>query len=112
MNKFGLLCAAAAIVAPVSAYAQQITAAIEGEVRSAAGAVLPGATVQVTDTRTGQTINLTADAEGRFAARNLTAGGPFTVAVSANGFQGQTVENLTTTTQGATTLTFTLCTTS
>lgn len=93
---------------PVAGYAQQITTSIEGQVTDANGAPLPGAGIVITDMRTGAARNLTADNEGRFATRGLTAGGPYSVTASSNGYQGQTVEGLVTSLQGATTLTFAL----
>lgn len=103
-----LLCAASVLAMPVAAYAQQITTSIEGQVTDASGAPLPGATVVVTDMRTGAARNLTVGNDGRFATRGLTAGGPYTVTATSSGYQGQTVEGLVTSLQGATTLTFAL----
>ena len=103
-----LLCAASVLALPVAAYAQQITSSVEGQVTDANGASIGGATVEVTDTRTGAVRTLSTDSEGRFAARGLTVGGPYTVTANASGFQGQTVEGLNTSIQGATTLTFAL----
>jgi outer membrane receptor for ferrienterochelin and colicin len=103
-----LLCAASIFAMPVAAYAQQITSSIEGQVTTAAGAPVPGAQVVVTDVRTGSTRTLTTDSDGRFVLRNLTVGGPYTIAATADGFQGQTVEDINTSLQGATTLTFAL----
>lgn len=93
---------------PSVAAAQQITSGITGTVTSEAGQPLAGARVAVTDTRTGQTVDLTADAEGRFSAQNLTTGGPYTVTATADGFQGQTVQDIQITLQGNTQLTFSL----
>ena len=103
-----LLSVASVLAMPVAAYAQQITSSIEGQVTDANGAAVAGATIEVTDTRTGSVRTLSTDSEGRFAARGLTIGGPYTVTANASGFQGQTVENLQASLQGATTLTFTL----
>ena len=44
----------------------------------------------------------------RFAATGLVTGGPYSVAATANGFEGQTVEGIQTTLQGNTGLTFAL----
>ncbi len=93
---------------PSVALAQQITTSIQGQVTNESGAAVPGATVSVTDTRTGNTQTFTANAEGLFSAQNLTTGGPYTVTASASGFQGQTVEQIFTSLQGATQLTFAL----
>src|SRR5687768_1808722 len=101
MNKFKLLCAAAAIVAPATAfiapvaYAQEITASVSGQVRDEAGAPISGATVIVTDTRTGAARTTTTGSDGLFAAQGLVTGGPYTLSVQAPGYQGQTVEDVT-----------------
>lgn len=103
-----LLCAASVLAMPVAAYAQQITSSIEGQVTNAAGAPVSGAQVIITDVRTSSERTVTTDSDGRFVVRNLTVGGPYTLAATADGFQGQTVEGINTSLQGATTLTFAL----
>ncbi len=114
MTKFRLLCAAAAILTPAvtfvapAAYAQEITASVSGQVTGAGGAPISGASVTVTDTRTGAERNLTTDADGNFNALGLITGGPYTVSVEAPGHQGQTLQNLNLTIQGTTELTFAL----
>jgi outer membrane receptor protein involved in Fe transport len=100
--------AAAALCLPVAAYAQQITTGIEGTVTDATGAPVAGATVTVTDTRTGVSRTQTTGAGGQFTADNLTPGGPYQVSASAPGFEGQTVNDITTSLQGNTRLTFEL----
>lgn len=102
----GLTMATAFVAAPAAA--QQITTGIQGTVSDDAGNPLPGATVVVTDTRTGETRNLTTDANGSFGAGNLTTGGPYEIAVTANGFEGQTIGEVFTSLQGNTDLAFTL----
>ena len=99
---------AAFALAPSVALAQQITTAIQGQVTNESGAPIPGAQVTVTDTRTGNTQEYTTNAQGLFSAQNLTTGGPYTVSATASGYQGQTVEQITTSLQGATQLTFNL----
>jgi outer membrane receptor for ferrienterochelin and colicin len=108
MKKFPLFCAAAALAMPVAAYAQQITTTIEGQVTTETGEPVSGATVTITDTRTGQEQTVTTGADGRFSARGLTTGGPYTVTGNAPGFQGQAVQQIFTSLQGATTLTLAL----
>src|SRR5688572_1122755 len=93
---------------PTAAAAQQITTSIQGQVTNEAGQALSNAIVTVTDTRTGNTQEFTTNAQGLFTAQNLTTGGPYTVTATADGFQGQTVEGINTSLQGATELTFTL----
>ena len=101
------LSATAAMVAAPAA-AQQITTSIQGTVLGDNGAPLAGAEVTVTDTRTGASRTVTTGAAGSFNAPNLVVGGPYTVSVSAPGFEGQTLNDINTSLDGATDLTFTL----
>lgn len=100
--------AAVALSVPAAAYAQQLTTSIEGTVTDASGAPVAGAAVTVTDTRTGVTRTQTTGNGGQFTVDNLTPGGPYEVAASASGLEGQTVNDITTSLQGATRLTFNL----
>lgn len=100
------LSAAATIATPAAA--QQITSGIEGTVSDEAGAAIPGATVTIVDTRTGQTRTLTAGDNGGFRVGSLVPGGPYTVTATAPGFEGQTVENQFTSISGNTSYSFNL----
>lgn len=100
--------AVAALVIPAAASAQQITSGIVGTVVDDSGAPVSGASVTVTDTRTGATRTLSTNASGAFSATGLVTGGPYTVAANADGYEGQTVNDIVTTLQGNTSLTFTL----
>ena len=88
MNKFGLFTAAAAvaIVAPSTAYAQETTSSIRGDVSSAEGAVA-GAEVTVTHVPSGTQSTSTTDESGSFSAAGLRVGGPYTVGIVAPGFE-------------------------
>ena len=116
MKKSILLRSCAALVTPFAAtmfvpsvaHAQQITTSIRGQVTDQAGQPLAGAVVVVTDTRTGASQDTTSDAGGLFNATNLSTGGPYTVTATAAGYQGQTVNDINTTLQGPTQLTFAL----
>ena len=114
MKKLFLLCSSALVapmaitVVPVPAMAQQITTEITGQVTNSSGAPIANATVTITDTRTGSTQESTTGSDGLFTARNLQTGGPYTVTAVAQGYQGQTVEQIITNLQGATQLTFSL----
>lgn len=94
--------------APAPAAAQQITTSVTGQVKSESGTPLANATVIVTDTRTGNAVQSTTSREGLFNVTNLPTGGPYTVTASADGYQGQTVPDVSTNLQGPTQLTFSL----
>ncbi len=84
MRKFALLCAAAAIVAPAAAYAQETTSSIRGEVTQG-GTPVAGAEVTVTHDPSGTTSTATTNADGTFGVSGLRVGGPFTVEVNSGG---------------------------
>lgn len=109
-----LLAASAATVsmvgglAAVPAYAQQITSGVQGEVRGSDGAPIAGATIEVTDTRTGTTRTLVTDGSGLFRADGLVAGGPYSISAAASGYEGQQIDDVVLTIQGNSAVTFTL----
>ncbi len=99
---------AAAVALPAPLAAQQITSGVEGVVTDDQGAAIRGATVVVTDTRTGQSRTLVTGAEGQFRFDSLVTGGPYTVTATSAGFEGQTVEGVLINLQGNARLTFSL----
>ena len=74
--------AAAALILPMSAYAQETTSVIRGTVTSS-GAPVAGASVVITDTQTGARSTVTSDANGAFNSSGLRPGGPYTVEVTS-----------------------------
>jgi outer membrane receptor for ferrienterochelin and colicin len=103
-----LMAISAATVIAAPAQAQQITTGIQGQVSDDNGAAIGGATVAITDTRTGATRTITTGADGRFASTGLVTGGPYRIAVTAADYEGQTIEDVFTSLQGNTDLRFTL----
>lgn len=93
MKKFALLCAAAAIVAPAPALAQETTGAVRGQVTSN-GAPVAGATVVVVHEPSGTISSVNTDSSGSFSANGLRVGGPYTVEVTADGFDNYKVTDL------------------
>jgi hypothetical protein len=79
-----LICgvAAAALVAPMAAAAQETTSSIRGSVTSA-GAPVVGAEVTVVNVPSGTRTTTTTGNDGSFVASGLRVGGPFTVSVSS-----------------------------
>ncbi len=90
------------------AAAQQITSGFEGTVRDEQGNPISGASVVVTDTRTGQARTVTTSANGQFRSASLVPGGPYTITATAPNFEGQTVEDVFINLQGNTQFTFEL----
>lgn len=91
-RKLGFLAAliAAAVFLIVPAYqaqAQSIYAVIHGTITDTTGAVIPGATVTALDTATGIHTTVQTNASGYYTFPQLQIGGPYTVTVTANGFQ-------------------------
>jgi hypothetical protein len=67
--------------------------AISGTVTDSTGAVIPAATVVVTNQATGVSRTLTTDTSGFYSAESL-ASGLYTIAVSKPGFQGNTTRGI------------------
>ncbi|WP_086738685.1 TonB-dependent receptor [Erythrobacter colymbi] len=74
------------------AFAQETTSSVRGDVVDQSGNPVIGATVVVTHVPSGTTSTQTTDGEGGFNAAGLRLGGPFTVEVSAPGFETVTQE--------------------
>ena len=71
----------AALLTAAPARAQLSTAEINGRVTDSSGAVLPGATVTMTQTATGLTRSVVTDASGSYLISNLPTG-PYRLEVS------------------------------
>jgi outer membrane receptor for ferrienterochelin and colicin len=95
-KKFAGGVALAAISAGLTpaAFAQVTTSSVQGTVSKADGTPSGDATVTITDTRTGFTRTVTSTPTGAFDIRNLSVGGPYTVAVSAPGEQPTQVTDI------------------
>ena len=76
---------AVAVAAAAPALAQNTTAAVGGRVVDAAGQAAAGASVTIQHLESGSTNNLVTDADGRFNARGLRVGGPYTITISKSG---------------------------
>ena len=86
---FTLLVMSSLTLLPAEALAQgETTSAIVGQVRDLSGALVPGATVTITDQDTGLKRSATTDDSGRFNFPQLKPG-TYSVAVEAPGFAPQ-----------------------
>jgi len=92
--KFMLALAVLVLAVPLSVVAQEQTSSIRGTVNSADGSPAAGATVRVTDTRTGSGRSSTTNESGTFTATALKIGGPYTVTISASGHASQTITDV------------------
>ncbi|WP_317203082.1 TonB-dependent receptor [Janthinobacterium sp.] len=72
-------------LAAAPAFAQNTTSAIGGRISGSDGQPAGGATVTIVHTESGSASNVVTDAEGRYVARGLRAGGPYTITISKNG---------------------------
>jgi hypothetical protein len=80
-------------MSPPPASAQAVSGTILGTVRDATGAALPGATVTLTNTGTGFTRSVVADASGEFTAP-LIPTGTYSVTGEMNGFKKVSLSNV------------------
>ena len=96
MRHLRLGCAIAALVAPMAVHAQDTASSIRGQVTNDAGEGIASATVVITHTPSGTRTTQTTDGSGGFNASGLRLGGPYTVAVTAPGFDpaSETIANL------------------
>ncbi len=67
------------------AYAQSTSASLGGTVIDAQGQPATGAEVTITHSTSGTVSNVTTDAAGRYAARGLRVGGPYTITITKDG---------------------------
>lgn len=92
MSKLTLGLVAALAAAP--AFAQSTSAGVGGQVMSAAGQPVVGAEVTITHTESGTVSRATTDASGRYTARGLRVGGPYTITITKPGAGTKTEEGV------------------
>jgi hypothetical protein len=83
LTKLALALSIALAGAP--ALAQNTTSALGGRITSPDGAPAAGASVQIIHTESGSVSTVTTDAQGRYVARGLRTGGPYTIIITKNG---------------------------
>ena len=83
LTKLALALSIALAGAP--ALAQNTTSAVGGRITSPDGAPAAGASVQIIHTESGSVSTVTTDAQGRYIARGLRTGGPYTIIITKNG---------------------------
>jgi hypothetical protein len=74
------------LLAASSAFGQVISASVNGAVLDPAGAAVPGAKIHAVNTSTSLGINTTSDSDGRYTFPSVPPGGPYSITVTAAGF--------------------------
>lgn len=92
MSKIALGLMVALAAAP--SFAQSTSAGVGGVVTSADGAPVAGAEVTITHIESGTVSRATTDASGRYNARGLRVGGPYTISVVKAGAGTDTEDNI------------------
>lgn len=82
------------LVAPGAALAQETTSSVRGTITQPDGSPASGASVRVTDTRTGTSRTTTTSDTGQFSASGLRVGGPYTIVVEAAGAAPQSITDV------------------
>ena len=89
-----VLCVVVALLLPAVIAAQAVTGTILGLITDSTGAVMPGTTVTLTNTGTGQVRAVTTDANGEYTAPSLTTG-RYVVKAELSGFKTVSVPDIT-----------------
>ena len=89
-----LLCVVVALLVPAVIAAQAVTGTILGLITDSTGAVMPGTSVTLTNTGTGQVRTVTTDANGEYTAPSLTTG-RYVVKAELSGFKTVSVPDIT-----------------
>lgn len=91
-SKLALGLVAAMAAAPV--FAQSTSSGVGGQVTGNNGQPVAGAEVTITHIESGTVSRVTTDANGRYSARGLRVGGPYTIVISKDGVGSKTEENV------------------
>ncbi len=83
LTKLALALSIALSAAP--AFAQNTTSAVSGRVAGPDGNPVAGAQVSIVHAESGSVSNVVTDEQGRYAARGLRVGGPYTITMTKNG---------------------------
>jgi hypothetical protein len=88
--------------------AQEITSSITGIVRTPEGQAVTGVTATLIDSRDGRRQSVSSDARGTIHFRSISPGGPYTVRISAEGYENLVITDLNTDVAGTSTFTVSL----
>lgn len=99
---------AALLIAPLTGFAQETTTTVRGTVLTPSGTPAAGASVSVTDTRTGSVRSVTTGANGTFTVRGLVVGGPYEIGVNTSDYKQALITDVYTNLSSAATFTIPL----
>ncbi|MEO8649551.1 MAG: TonB-dependent receptor, partial [Acidobacteriota bacterium] len=93
---FGMLVIISALLTlmPVLTSAQAVSG-VTGVVSDAAGAIVPGATVTLTDTKTSKELTTKTNDQGVYSFNNVSPGDGYKIAFTLSGFQTLTISDIT-----------------
>ena len=91
---YGTATLALLAAAPAAVYAQETSSALRGVVTSESGAAVQGAQVTIMHVPSGSISTTRSGASGGFAANGLRVGGPYSVTITAPGYQPNRVEDV------------------
>lgn len=94
MNRYFAGASLPVMVIASAASAQDISTTIAGTVQTTAGVPVAGANLVITHLPSGSRSTTTTSATGQFEATGLRVGGPYSVAITAPGYQGQTIDDI------------------
>jgi outer membrane receptor for ferrienterochelin and colicin len=83
-----------AVLATAPAFAQSTSAGLGGRVVGSDGQPVGGAEVTITHVQSGTVSRAVTDADGRYNARGLRVGGPYTITISKSGAGTDTEDNV------------------
>lgn len=89
---FAVAAAISTVATPVMA--QQTDASLRGSVVDGQGAPIAGAKITITHVPSNTTATATTSGQGAFYKSGLRVGGPYTITITAPGYQASTVENV------------------
>ncbi len=92
LSKLALGLVVALAAAPV--FAQSTSAGVGGQVTGNNGQPVAGAEVTITHVESGTVSRVTTDASGRYNARGLRVGGPYTIVITKSGDGSKTQDNV------------------
>ncbi|EKO36978.1 carboxypeptidase regulatory-like domain protein [SAR86 cluster bacterium SAR86E] len=82
-----------AVLIAIPAFGQELTSDISGTVFSSSGETVANASVTITYKPTNSTVSKSTDSNGKFSAKGLRPGGPYSVVVTSSS-GAQTIDNL------------------